>query len=118
MGKGRSNEPLGLDEQFRALSNIFERNGLIVRRENLSSARSFRVKSGKCFFDGKRILFIDKKLAPEQQLSTLLDLLLELDLEITVADLGHFSQHLRQVMERSLQNRGEKQGAELQAVRL
>ena len=102
MGKVGSVQPLPLEQQFRTLVSIFERNGLSVRRENLSSGRSFRVKSGNCLFGDRRIIFIDKKLALEQQLSTLTDLLLEFNLKLSWDDLKYFPQHLRTVLERSL----------------
>jgi hypothetical protein len=47
--------------------------GLVVRREKLTQGPSFRVKSGKCFLTGKRTVFIDKRLPPDQQLTLLIE---------------------------------------------
>jgi hypothetical protein len=46
-------------------------SGILVRREKLTRGPSFRVKSGKCMLTGKKLIFIDRRLPLEQQLSML-----------------------------------------------
>ena len=73
----KSKKDKELEEQFHGLAKVFEEKGIAVRREKLSRGPSFRVKSGECFLTGKKLLFVDKRLPVDQQISLLQDYLIE-----------------------------------------
>ena len=75
------------DSNIRKLQKIVQKNGIEVRRENLTRGLAFKVKSGVCQFSGKPLLFIDKRLSNEQQASVLVDYLLDLKLEVKDPDI-------------------------------
>ena len=62
------------------VSELFRSRGFTVRRENLSRGYAFRVKSGECILRDQKLIFIDRRLAPEQQVSLLIELLADLNL--------------------------------------
>ena len=57
--------------EIRALQKALQKQGIVLRRENLARGSSFKVKSGECVYSGKRHIFIDRRLPVEQQLATL-----------------------------------------------
>jgi hypothetical protein len=61
------------EHKIKKLINESSDLGVIVRREKLTRGPSFRVKSGNCLITGKRVVFIDRRLPVEQQLSILRD---------------------------------------------
>ena len=72
---------------IRKLGKLFERNGVEVRREKLCSGPAFKVKSGNCLFSGKNLIFIDKRLPIDQQLSVLYEHLSESDFQVSEEEL-------------------------------
>jgi hypothetical protein len=71
------------EERIKDLCRAFCRKGIKIRRENLTRGQSFRVRSGDCLFSGERVLFLDRRLPAEQQLSMLFDYIAgcEIDLD-------------------------------------
>ncbi len=65
------------EEDLKAIVLVLKRSGMVVRREKLSRGVAFRVKSGKCEAFGKNLLFVDKALPVRQQVTMLLDYLVE-----------------------------------------
>lgn len=59
------------EQKIRKIINESSSSDILVRREKLTRGSSFRVKSGKCQLTGKKLIFIDKRLPIEQQLSML-----------------------------------------------
>jgi hypothetical protein len=78
------------ERQLRAITKIFSRIGISVRREKLSSGPSFRVKSGNCLVSGNPLIFIDRRLPSAQQLSVLIDYLVDLKIELNDDELELF----------------------------
>ena len=62
---------LELEAKIRTVIGGLTEQGFVVRRENLARGHSYRVKSGGCVFVNNRVLFVDKRLPPAQQLSVL-----------------------------------------------
>jgi CRISPR/Cas system Type II protein with McrA/HNH and RuvC-like nuclease domain len=60
-----------IEQEINALADVLSQRGLKVRREQLVRGRSYRVKSGECMYSGESVIFIDKRLPLEQQLSVL-----------------------------------------------
>lgn len=79
--------------RLRQLGEIFEKRGIVVRREKLSRGRSYRVKSGDCLFSGGKFLFVDRRLPVEQQISLLVDYILEYQFELEEEEKQVFSSH-------------------------
>ncbi len=75
------------DSNIKKLQKIVQKSGIEVRRENLTRGIAFKVKSGKCEFSGRPLLFIDKRLTNEQQASVLVDYLLDQKLEVNNLDI-------------------------------
>lgn len=71
---------------LRYLSQLAQRHGISVRRENLARGHSYRVKSGECVFGGANLVFVDKRLPTEQQLAVLVDFLIDNRIPLDVAD--------------------------------
>src|SRR5262245_26393963 len=73
------------------LSESIARNGINIRRERLASGHYYLVKSGKCAFsklsEKEQILFVDRRLSSEQQLSVLLDFIVARKLQLHSTEL-------------------------------
>ena len=65
------------DSVIRKLCKLVAQKGLRVRRENLARGAGFKVQSGDCIFSGERLVFLDKRLQPAQQMSILVDYIRE-----------------------------------------
>jgi len=91
----RLNELEGL---IRQLGKLFEKNGVEVRREKLCSGPAFKVKSGNCFFSGKNLIFVDKRLPADQQLSVLCEHLAEADFDFSEGDLEGLPVQARDIL--------------------
>ena len=79
------------DESIKKLSLMIEAQGYSIRREKLSRGPSFRVKSGGCFYSGDKVIFIDKNLPEDQQITMLLNFILDLNININEDDLEGLS---------------------------
>ena len=101
-GRRKSKKELLAERQLRVISGIFERLGIVVRREKLASGPSFRVKSGNCLFGGKPVVFVDRRLPAEQQQSVLADYLVELGAEITTEEMQLLPDSLRTLVKRRM----------------
>ena len=85
---GKKQRGLNDDQLLRGLTKIFFRHGIAVRRENLTRGTAYRVKSGNCSFNGKDLIFVDKRLPAAQQVSFLVDCLVETKLALEQSELG------------------------------
>ncbi len=68
---------------MKVLGGAFARAGITVRREKLSCGSAYRAKSGRCLVGTEQVLFVDRRLAPDQQLAVVVDYLLQLGVNIT-----------------------------------
>lgn len=62
---------------LRGLASQIEKSGIRVRREKLARGAAFRAKSGNCKFGADDLLFVDRRLPEDQQLSLLVDYVVE-----------------------------------------
>ena len=88
--------------QIKALIELFETKGITVRRENLSRVPSFKVKSGECLLTGENILFLDKRLPNDQQISVLVDYLFDSDIAMSPEEIQAFPKQLKSLIESNL----------------
>lgn len=77
-----------LESEIRKLAEILTARSVVVRREQLSRGRSYRVKSGDCVLSGANTVFVDKRLPLEQQVSVLVDFLVDLKLDLQPEELS------------------------------
>ncbi len=75
------------ESHLRAVERMLKRRGINVRRENLSRGNAFRVRSGDCVLEGDKLLFVDKRLPPEQQLGLLVEYLTDSNISFTADEL-------------------------------
>ena len=73
----KTKEEQNNEKQIKILIKALKDTGHEVRREKLARGDSFRVKSGSCNFSGQNIIFIDSRLQTEQQLTLLVDSIVE-----------------------------------------
>jgi hypothetical protein len=62
-----------LDISITKLSRGLKSRGVNIKLEKLTRGSGFRVRSGLCSIKGEDVFFVDKNLAPDQQLSVLVD---------------------------------------------
>jgi hypothetical protein len=84
--------------QLRRLEQSFESRGIQVRREKLSAGPAFKVKSGGCTFSGSKIIFIDRRLSSEQQLTVLIEHVIDAPFELSESELSHLSESKRELI--------------------
>lgn len=99
MGKSSRDTNTRKDEAaIRVLERAFARAGITVRREKLSCGTAYRTKSGSCFVSGQQMLFVDRRLAPDQQLSVLVDYVLQLEVELVKSEQDALPQATRELI--------------------
>ena len=91
----KSGRDYELEAQLRRVESMFERRGVVVRREKLSAGHAFKVKSGDCYFSGENLIFVDRRLPIEQQLSVLLEYLVEAEFHLDETELALLPEHAR-----------------------
>lgn len=74
MSKKSQEAERSLERQIKSLVSQLAERGVSVRRELLARGAAFRVKSGQCYLAGEKLLFVDKRLPPDQQLNLLQEL--------------------------------------------
>lgn len=87
------------ERQLRQLAQAFERRGISIRREKLSRGTAYRVKSGECIYTGRPHLFVDRRLPSEQQISLLVDFLVDLDLTLEETEVEGFTPRVRKLLD-------------------
>ncbi len=79
------------EQSIRRLSQVIEDTGINVRREKLSRGLAYRVRSAGCLFSGDKTVFVDKNLPEDQQVSILLNYLVDLEINLNEEDLSLLS---------------------------
>lgn len=87
------------ERELRCLLALLRERGIAVRREKLTSGPSFRVKSGSCEVYGEDVLYIDKNLPSRQQISLLLDYLIDRAVPVPEEALENLSPASRALIE-------------------
>lgn len=60
------------ESAFKALALLVGDMGYVVRRESLKQGLGWRVVSGSCRAENSKIIFVDRRLTPDDQISFLL----------------------------------------------
>ena len=94
----KKNNPRQNTLQVKSIASVFKNYGYSVRRENLSRGHSFKVKSGGCLLAGEKLIFVDKRLPFDNQISLLVDYVKELNLNLSEEELSHFPETARAVL--------------------
>jgi hypothetical protein len=76
------------ERDLRLVLKALERRGVSVRREKLARGPAFRVKSGQCEVYGESVFFLDRALAPSQQLALALDYIVENGIQLSGDELS------------------------------
>jgi hypothetical protein len=100
----KSNQDKEDERQLKILSGLFQRKGIEVRREKLARGAGFRVKSGNCLFSGDDLLFLDRRLPLKQQLSVMIDWLIEKDIELSDSEMEELPSSAKTLLARRVAN--------------
>lgn len=84
------------EQLFRRLSEILKCVGVEVRREELKSGYGWRAVSGACRLNEQPLLFIDRKIPQDEQISLLLERLTLLADRITPDQLSDLPESIIQ----------------------
>jgi hypothetical protein len=57
---------------FKLLARSLSESGYVVRRELLRQGHGWKASSGSCLASGEKILFVDRRLTQDEQISCLL----------------------------------------------
>lgn len=87
--KGRA--VLEKEAELRGLTKTLKTKGIEVRRENLATGAAYRTKSGNCYCAGQDFIFVDRRLPVDQQVSLLVDYLLNSNLSFSQEELESLS---------------------------
>lgn len=83
----KSRKPAAKDSKkeriFRELASILESAGLKVRREELKRGFGWKVVSGTCRLEGDKILFVDRRMSQDDQLTYLTGKIVSLGITLT-----------------------------------
>lgn len=88
------------ESQVRALEKVFRARGISVRREKLARGSAFRVRSGGCLLAGENLIFIDRRLPDDQQLTLLIEYLGELRITLTERETAALAPRVRSMIAR------------------
>ena len=69
--------------------------GVVIKREKLTRGAGYRVRSGLCSVKGESVLFVDKNLASDQQLSVLVDYAIDSGLADVAREVPELPANLR-----------------------
>ncbi len=84
---------------FRLLARQLEGQGFDVRRELLRQGHGWKVSSGSCSADGKRYLFVDRRLTQDEQISFLLNQINDMNIEMPEAVLEQLPDPVRHCLQ-------------------
>ncbi len=103
--KKKSKKDQEIENQLKTLSGVFENRGISIRREKLSRGSAFRVKSGNCLLSGDKVIFIDRRMPIDQQLSVMFDYIVELKIQPTEEELENLPTKIKDVLELQIADR-------------
>ncbi|MFN8391648.1 MAG: hypothetical protein U0136_15270 [Bdellovibrionota bacterium] len=95
--KGQSRD-LESERQVRSLEHVFRARGISVRREKLCAGPAFKVKSGECLLSGSKLIFVDRRLSAEQQLTVLMEHLIDAPFDVADEELSALSATNRELV--------------------
>ncbi len=100
--KTKSNQEKEDEKQVKLLVSLFQRKGIEVRREKLARGSGFRVKSGNCLFSGNDLLFLDRRLPLKQQLTVMVDWLVEKNVDLSDEEMEELPKAARSLISRKV----------------
>ncbi|MCB0353064.1 MAG: hypothetical protein KDD64_06045 [Bdellovibrionales bacterium] len=80
---------------FRLLRDLFSARGYEVRREKLKQGHGFRVSSGQCRLRDDRLIFVDQRLAQDDQIDFLVSQLQVQEFTLLDEELESLPVHIR-----------------------
>ena len=86
------------EQELRRLIELLAGRNLVVRREKLARGYSYRVKSGDCVLSGENLVFVDKRLPLEQQLSVIIDYLMSYRIVLDDTELEQLSRKTQSLL--------------------
>lgn len=116
MRASRKDQEKLLEREIHQLAEILIAREISVRREQLSRGRSYRVKSGDCVLSStssvisnsggdtaipltaRRVVFVDKRLPLQQQVTVLLDYLVDLQFKLEEGELNKLSVNTQELL--------------------
>jgi len=82
------------DKIINELANVLTNAGYEVRREKLKQGYGWKVLSGACQLEQKELIFVDRKLPQEEQISFLIGKMLALQVPVKRSDIPSVSDKL------------------------
>ena len=82
------------DKIINELANVLTNSGYEVRREKLKQGYGWKVLSGACQLEQKELIFVDRKLPQEEQISFLIGKMLSLQVPVKRGDIPSVSDKL------------------------
>ncbi|MCC6933759.1 MAG: hypothetical protein IT292_11010 [Deltaproteobacteria bacterium] len=101
MQQARTKDEQECEKQIRLLVKTLKDLNHEVRREKLARGDSFRVKSGTCQFSGRRLLFIDSRLPLKQQITVMLDYIIDHEIALSADVLSLLPVNMRSLLTRT-----------------
>ena len=87
-----------LDISINKLSRGLRDRGVKIKREKLTRGSGFRVRSGLCSVNGENVLFVDRNLATDQQLSVLVDYAIDSGLSDVAREVAELPANLKSLV--------------------
>ena len=89
---------------FKGLVNILQKAGVEVRREELKRGHGWKVSSGACRLQEARKVFVDRMLPQDDQISFLIDQILELNISPLKEDINELPDVVKNQLARGKSN--------------
>ncbi len=84
-----------LEQDYRALARVLAKRGITVRRENLTCGVAYQARSGTCSLSGAQLVFVDRRLPIEQQISVLIDYCVDGKLTVGAEEVAQLAPQFR-----------------------
>lgn len=81
---------------FRALTALMASKGVEVRREKLKQGHGWKVVSGACRHESQRLIFVDRRLSQDDQITFLISRISGLELEFDQEQLEELPEKIRE----------------------
>ena len=86
------------DSVFKELAAIMASSGYTVRREELKQGPGWRVVSGSCRLEEQRLIFVDRKLQQDDQITFLIQRMTSLGIKIEAEKLAALPEKVREMI--------------------
>ena len=85
------------DNAFKQLAAIMASSGFTVRREDLKQGPGWRAVSGSCRLEQQRLIFIDKKLPQDEQITFLVQRMTTLGVKMDPEKFAELPEKIREM---------------------